>query len=78
MAGSKYAVTSAIALNTLNQTPLEIGLSRAYAEGRRSFPSTTNPFTTALGYATTSAEYVCWQAGYDNRASGTYKYETQS
>lgn len=47
-------------------------LCRAYAEGRRSFPSATNPHTSG------QPVYTAWQYGYDNRASGSYKFETQA
>jgi hypothetical protein len=47
-------------------------LMRAYAEGRRSFPSATNP------HVTDTPKYKAWQYGYDNRADSAYQFETQS
>lgn len=44
-------------------------LQRAYDEGRRSFPSGSNPFTSG------TAIYNAWQLGYDNRANSAYKFE---
>lgn len=48
-------------------------LTRAYAEGRRSFPSASNPHTSG------QPVYTAWQHGYDNRADSSqpYKAETQ-
>lgn len=44
-------------------------LIRAYNEGRRSFPSGSNPFTSG------TAIYTAWQLGYDNRADAAYRFE---
>jgi hypothetical protein len=45
-------------------------LSLAYEEGRRQFPSGTNPF------AANSPQNIAWQLGYDNRADAAYKRDT--
>jgi hypothetical protein len=45
-------------------------LSRAYEEGRRQFPSGTNPF------AASTPQNTAWQRGYDNRADAAYKRDT--
>lgn len=45
-------------------------LNRAYEEGRRAFPSGTNPFP-----ASTQIN-VAWQLGYDNRADAAYSRDT--
>jgi hypothetical protein len=47
-------------------------LTRAYAEGRRIFPSSTNPHVSG------TPEHTAWQDGYDNRGSGAGKLETQA
>jgi hypothetical protein len=47
-------------------------LTRAYNDGRRSYPSSSNPHTSG------TPEYTAWQHGYDNRADSAYKRETCS
>ena len=44
-------------------------LMKAYAEGRRSYPSTSNPFTSG------TADYTAWQYGQDNKADADYQVE---
>ena len=45
-------------------------LSRAYEEGRRIYPSSSNPYTSG------TESYVAWQLGYDNRADAAYLRDT--
>lgn len=45
-------------------------LTRAYANGRISYPSSSNPHTSGTD------SYLAWKHGYDNRADAAYKRET--
>jgi hypothetical protein len=45
-------------------------LNKAYEEGRRQFPSGTNPF------AANTPQNTAWQLGYDNLADAAYKRDT--
>jgi len=45
-------------------------LNRAYEEGRRVSPSSSNP------HVASSPANVAWQLGYDNRADAAYSRDT--
>jgi hypothetical protein len=52
-----------------NGTHFDPRLVRCYDEGRREFPSGSNPFVSG------TPQYVAWQYGYDNRADAAYRFE---
>lgn len=45
-------------------------LTRAYSDGRNQYPSGSNPHTAG------TPENVAWQAGFDNRGTAAFAFET--